>query len=908
MALAMAVPAPTGAVEPVRPPAALPPPTVGVSLVISGGVSLGAYQAGGTWAELERLSRARSTHALSVVTGASAGNINAFLAAIYWCDGESPAGRVDRTVFANPFFDVWANIGWDKLLPTPGDGAAYARLFEDAVGSATFRTLSGRLARSGGPTAPWFDAPSPYTDEDGLFTRSAFAAAEAYLSQRLVSARTAEGTCDVAVGVTVTRGAAAEYPLETVSPTLGPAGGAEPLTVPTQRYVVPLRLEVTPTSSVLRNALAPSGGPFWESGAHRRLARALHLPARDGDGEGNGDGPKEGVPPALLLRLVKASSAFPVVFAPIRLDVCLDPHDVGAAPATRDPTCPPGTVGVSERFADGGFFDNVPLGLAMELVDARTARGGVVEYLYVDPESRRGASPATRPQGATAGGLDLAFDVLGSAIDEARTFELQGLARHAADEVDCAGPGCPAGTRRFRASSRYHPIVGAYLVHNFAAFTHRVFRVHDYLVGVYDTLFVAATPSGPTAPTLDALDIAGLVNLIERFAALVSTLGLDREVPQPSDGVHRADELLWRLLGEELADRVPGELRAEYCAGLGRPRQAALCTPDGRWRTTWPCLSRGAEAHRCPAPVAVIHETLRRLARGELRTPPEADGTGVVPVPAPEEDFEGFVRALGRALAAQGLSLPPSAVPGANALAYDDGPADGRFRAWSRTQKMRFLERARAVERRDARAFERAGQARLPTDAALFGVDMQDWGLLALRIVALVEPAPRERLNLDPSTVDAHARAGSAARLLHLFPWLMGYDARHIGPVAGWEPRLDVFDSPVTPRVRGEVTLTRIATAPAFLPRAGAGFGVDGWLGATAMLTLAHLPAAARPGGAGGGVALGLDLARTVRLTAGVDRLFTPGGPRAVGADAAFYLHWAFLDVNGGLAWLLASP
>jgi predicted acylesterase/phospholipase RssA len=116
-------------------------------------VSLGAYQAGGTWADLEAL-RARGDAArLAVVTGASAGNINAFLAAIYWCDAESPAGRVDRSLFANPFFDVWVNIGWEKLSPKSMNGRTYAGLFADPLGSTTFRSVSNGIARDGGGAA-----------------------------------------------------------------------------------------------------------------------------------------------------------------------------------------------------------------------------------------------------------------------------------------------------------------------------------------------------------------------------------------------------------------------------------------------------------------------------------------------------------------------------------------------------------------------------------------------------------------------------------------------------------------------------------------------------------------------------------------------------------------------------------
>src|SRR5688572_1887746 len=60
-------------------------------LTVSGGVSLGAYEAGYNWAFVRFLKQHRDgdkTHApmdLLAVTGASAGNINAFLTAIAWC-------------------------------------------------------------------------------------------------------------------------------------------------------------------------------------------------------------------------------------------------------------------------------------------------------------------------------------------------------------------------------------------------------------------------------------------------------------------------------------------------------------------------------------------------------------------------------------------------------------------------------------------------------------------------------------------------------------------------------------------------------------------------------------------------------------------------------------------------------
>ena len=60
-------------------------------MIISGGVSLGAYEAGYNWAMIKMLSKIRDEHGrlvepvLSSVAGASAGSINALLSAMYWC-------------------------------------------------------------------------------------------------------------------------------------------------------------------------------------------------------------------------------------------------------------------------------------------------------------------------------------------------------------------------------------------------------------------------------------------------------------------------------------------------------------------------------------------------------------------------------------------------------------------------------------------------------------------------------------------------------------------------------------------------------------------------------------------------------------------------------------------------------
>jgi len=89
-----------------------------LSMIISGGVSLGAYEAGYNWAMIKMLSEIRDKGKfaepdLRSVAGASAGSINALLSAMYWCQKESaPLNNVDD----NLFYETWVNLGIEDLV------------------------------------------------------------------------------------------------------------------------------------------------------------------------------------------------------------------------------------------------------------------------------------------------------------------------------------------------------------------------------------------------------------------------------------------------------------------------------------------------------------------------------------------------------------------------------------------------------------------------------------------------------------------------------------------------------------------------------------------------------------------------------------------------------------------------
>ncbi|MGH9893511.1 MAG: hypothetical protein ACREA0_16290, partial [bacterium] len=95
---------------------------ISVVLTISGGISLGSYEAGVNWGLLElfkltaRDSIRRSwnlpRYELKAMAGASAGNINGFLAGIEWCRSREPVPPEQSL-----FWKIWVRTGFDQLFP-----------------------------------------------------------------------------------------------------------------------------------------------------------------------------------------------------------------------------------------------------------------------------------------------------------------------------------------------------------------------------------------------------------------------------------------------------------------------------------------------------------------------------------------------------------------------------------------------------------------------------------------------------------------------------------------------------------------------------------------------------------------------------------------------------------------------
>jgi hypothetical protein len=114
------------------------PTQIPTLLTVEGGGSLGVYEAGVTFALVETFKRKwlGESHptfsrlppfCLAIATGASAGSINAFIAATNWCDA-----RVSSRPEASMLWRVWITTGIMQLLPVRGedptpDNAVFAR-------------------------------------------------------------------------------------------------------------------------------------------------------------------------------------------------------------------------------------------------------------------------------------------------------------------------------------------------------------------------------------------------------------------------------------------------------------------------------------------------------------------------------------------------------------------------------------------------------------------------------------------------------------------------------------------------------------------------------------------------------------------------------------------------------------
>jgi hypothetical protein len=102
------------------------PTATALAVTVSGGVSLGLYEAGYLYLVTEALKRSERDLEVAVATGASAGSINSFATAVASClpPNDEPAQDLG--------YALWMDIGLDQLLD-PAKGSAVSMLHRDTI-------------------------------------------------------------------------------------------------------------------------------------------------------------------------------------------------------------------------------------------------------------------------------------------------------------------------------------------------------------------------------------------------------------------------------------------------------------------------------------------------------------------------------------------------------------------------------------------------------------------------------------------------------------------------------------------------------------------------------------------------------------------------------------------------------
>ena len=362
-----------------------------LSLAISGGASKGAYEAGLNWAILKLVGHADGVNALSggrmrpfklaSVAGASAGGVNTILSGLVWCVREADEGGIANRIDDNVFRDIWLRIDINELMP------------------------------------PQADSPS-FLPDDAAFSRKDYFAAAEDLRKKWNQDAFRAG-CRVPMGVTVTR----------VDPQVLTVDGIE---VKNQRFYIPFELRVEEDGSV---------GYYFDPADYPDMSdpAMILMPRLRAD-------PEFSISDERVIGAAATTSAFPTAFGRRLLQYCrLAFHESPASTGNDDKAsdtdliCPEGYELDQAQFADGGLFDNLPIGLARMLaernIDARKDPAPV-RYGYLDPNRTRYASPAPPDRSACASDapppackiMDFSFfseaRLLSGAFGTARAYEL----------------------------------------------------------------------------------------------------------------------------------------------------------------------------------------------------------------------------------------------------------------------------------------------------------------------------------------------------------------------------------------------------------------------------------------------------------------------------------------------------
>lgn len=431
-----------------------------IGLTVSGGVSLGAYEAGFLYylSEVARLPGNQKAIDLHLVTGASAGNINALLTILALC------GRPEPNPQRSVFWKTWIGIGSRTLFKPPS------------------------------PDDP------PETGERGAFSHASLLRISSQVEPAWMAG--IDARCDKVLAVSATRKRSAEVNLQ------------DGFKVPRQEEKFVIRIQgqgygrapkvsnyVDPNSALPQPMLPFPTDQTTLDGQLKTFALVRDLllasaafPVAF---------PPQPLPHCLTpgTRKVASTAPGPAVSVSTNQNV--------TSPSSPNVTteCGDQTV-LTEDFIDGGVFDNTPLRLAEHLTEYLSPAGewrdlrdppkpGDARYqggfFFIDPDTAAYPAP---PEVGAAYKLPFLTQIssfLTSFIATARSKELYTLIQEKPD-IDVA------------LARRHFPTASGHLA-NFFGFFEESFRRFDFYLGMYDahrmalkSLPVVADMSRPESP------------------------------------------------------------------------------------------------------------------------------------------------------------------------------------------------------------------------------------------------------------------------------------------------------------------------------------------------------------------------------------------------------------------------
>ena len=319
------------------------------SIAISGGASKGAYEAGLNWAILKLIRESENLYTLSggqirplqiaSITGASAGGVNTILSGLTWCSRPEADGGLTSRIDDNLFRDIWFRVDINALLPPQPDSEIYL-------------------------------------PDDALFSRRDYFAAAGELGEQWRKSAYRKG-CRVPLGVTVTRVKPQKLVVDNIE-------------VENQRFYFPFELRVQEDGTIAY-FFDPADYPSLSDPAMILMPHPR-------------DAPEFSIPDKSVIEAAVATSAFPTAFGRRRIQYCrlvlrrgaTPPPEPTAEQSESDLICPDGYELDEAEFADGGLFDNLPVGLARTLAELNinASRDPLpVTYLYLDPNRIRYETP-----------------------------------------------------------------------------------------------------------------------------------------------------------------------------------------------------------------------------------------------------------------------------------------------------------------------------------------------------------------------------------------------------------------------------------------------------------------------------------------------------------------------------------